>query len=49
MFIHICTRFYIPFNILTPATFDLENLSKRRLQTAAFHMENLGQEAFPEQ
>lgn len=49
IFIHMRTRFYIPFNILTPATFDLENLSKRRLQTAAFRMENLGQEAFPEQ
>lgn len=47
--IHICTRFYIPFNILTPATFDLENLSKRRLQNAAFHTENMGQEAFAEQ
>lgn len=29
-YIFTCTRFYIPFNILIPATFDLENLSKKK-------------------
>lgn len=43
-YIFTCTRFYIPFNILIPATFDLENLSKKkRLQTAAFNMENIAE------
>ena len=41
IYIFPCTRFYIPFNILIPATFDLENLSKRRLQTSAFNVENI--------
>lgn len=42
-YIFTCTGFHIPFNILIPVTFDLENLSKKRLQTATFNMENIAE------
>lgn len=37
----ISSRFYIAFNILKLAAFDMKNFSKGRLQTASFKMENI--------
>lgn len=40
IYIFISSRFYIAFNILKLAAFDMKSFSKGRLQTASFKMEN---------